>query len=66
MDNLDKAIEQFNSGNLPETIELCNDGLRNKPKDIDLRVFLTQALAFDGNWDRMEKLCDQIESVDAS
>ncbi len=60
MDYIDQAIAKFNEGALSETIEACNEGLRNKPKDLDLRVFLCQALAFTGNWDRIDKIAEQI------
>lgn len=62
---IDEIIHLFNQGKLTEAIEMTNSGVANKPRDLRLRLVLVQLVCFTGNWERVEKIAQQLDALDS-
>jgi type VI secretion system protein ImpE len=56
------AHDAFQSGRLSEAIQLCIEGVRDDPTNIDLRAFLVELLCFNGELERADKQLDTIST----
>lgn len=62
---INEIVEKFNLGQLDEAIQMANDGVRDQPTNLPLRLVLVQLLCFTGNWERVERIVKQIEALDS-
>ena len=61
---LDGPLNELNQGSLQNAIIECNRLVAKHPMEADVRVFLAQLLAIDGNWSRAGVVVDQVLSLD--
>lgn len=62
---IDELVALFNQGKLTEAIEQANAGVAKDPRDLPLRLVLVQLVCFTGNWDRVEKIAQQLKTLDS-
>lgn len=63
---IDEIIQLFNQGKLTEAIDMTNGEVANNPSDLRLRLVLVQLVCFTGNWERVEKIAKQLETLDTN
>lgn len=61
---MDDLINLFNQGKLTEAIAEGNAAVGKNPRDLPLRLVLVQLVCFTGNWDRVEKIAQQLKLLD--
>ena len=62
---IDDLIQLFNQGKLTEAIAQANAAVAKDPRDLALRLVLVQLICFTGNWERVEKVAKQLETLDS-
>jgi type VI secretion system protein ImpE len=62
---MDNLISLFNEGKLTQAIEEGNAAVGQNPRDLPLRLVLVQLVCFTGNWDRVEKIAQQLKLLDS-
>ena len=62
---MDELITLFNQGKLTEAIEKANAEVAKNPRDMPLRLVLVQLVCFTGNWERVEKVAQQLKALDS-
>lgn len=62
---IDELIQLFNEGQLGKAIEAANKAVAKSPRDLNLRLVLVQLVCFTGNWERVEKIIQQLQVLDA-
>lgn len=63
---IDELVSLFNQGELTEAIAAANAGVAKDPRDLPLRLVLVQLVCFTGNWERVEKIAQQLKVLDSS
>lgn len=61
---INKIIELFNAGKLREAITESNQVVASHPRDLKPRIVLAQLVCFTGDWERAQKVVDQLKSLD--
>lgn len=62
---IDEIIQLFNQGELDQAIQATNQAVAKNPRDLSLRLVLVQLVCFTGNWERVEKIVQQLQVLDA-
>ena len=62
---MEDLINLFNKGKLTEAIAEGNAAVGKNPRDLPLRLVLVQLVCFTGNWDRVEKIAQQLKLLDS-
>ena len=62
---MDEIVALFNQGKLTEAIEKANSEVASNPRDLPLRLVLVQLVCFTGNWERVEKVAQQLKALDS-
>lgn len=62
---IDDIIQTFNQGQLDAAIEQANQAVAKNPRDLQLRLVLVQLVCFTGNWERVEKISKQLQTLDS-
>ena len=62
---MEELINLFNQGKLTEAIEHGNVEVAKNPRDLPLRLVLVQLVCFTGNWERVEKVAQQLKVLDS-
>lgn len=62
---LQSAMDHFNKGELATAISLCNDVVKEKPRDLSAKLILVQFLCFTGDWARVSTVLNQIQTLDS-
>ena len=62
---MEELIKLFNQGKLTEAIEHANAEVTKNPRDLPLRLVLVQLVCFTGNWERVEKVAQQLKVLDS-
>ena len=61
---IDPIISLFNQGNLKDALQQSNELVRDNPRSLEPRVLLAQLICFSGNWERAEKVINQLKTMD--
>ena len=61
---IDPIISLFNQGNLKDALQQSNELVRDNPRSLEPRVLLAQLICFSGNWERAEKVINQLKVMD--
>lgn len=62
---MEELINLFNQGKLTEAIAHANTEVGKNPRDLPLRLVLVQLVCFTGNWERVEKVAQQLKVLDS-
>ena len=62
---MDELIDLFNAGELSKALEKANALVAANPRDLTLRLVMVQLVCFTGDWQRVEKVAQQLKTLDS-